>query len=393
MQIKRMQDYDLSGKKVLVRVDFNVPMDASGKITDDTRIICALPTIKYLIDVGAKIILVSHLGRPNGKIDEKLRMNTVADKLKTLLGRNVYKVDECIGIYVQTAISMMVPGDVMLLENIRFYPQEEANEADFVKELAALADFYVNDAFGTAHRAHASTAGVAELLPSSAGLLMEKEFEFFHTALEHPNKPFTAIVGGAKVSSKIKILRNLIDKVDNLIIGGAMAFTFLKAQGLSVGTSRVENEKLDIAEEIMSFASKKGVRFLLPTDFVAAPELNEDSAVSIVAADNFPEELMGLDIGPKSISLFSEMILDSATILWNGPMGVFEMKPFAEGTRKIAEALSVSRGITIIGGGDSVAAVHQFGFEKSMTHISTGGGSALEMLEGHMLPGIKVLLK
>lgn len=393
MQIKSMRELPVEEKRVLVRVDYNVPLDKEGNITDDTRIVASLPTIRYLVNRRAKVVLASHLGRPDGKVVDSMRLNPVARRLAELLNQEVLKLDDCIGPKVREEIAELPPGGVMLLENIRFYPGEEKNDPAFVQELADLADFYVNDAFGTAHRAHASTAGIAELLPSGAGFLLEKEFNFLYTTLEKPRRPFTAIVGGAKVSSKIGVLEHLMDKVDTLLIGGAMAFTFLKSLGRNVGASKVEEDKLELAKEIILLAASKGVGFILPVDAVAAETFSPEAATAIVDFQNFPPGWMGLDIGPATVERFAAYIRRAGTILWNGPLGVFEMEPFAKGTAQVARLLAESDGITIIGGGDSVAAVHQLGYADKMTHISTGGGASLEMIEGKVLPGVAVLMK
>lgn len=385
-----LRDEDLKGKRVLVRVDFNVPLK-NGVITDDRRIREALPTIKYLIDKGAKVILVSHLGRPKGFQDD-LRLDPVAERLSELLGKPVKKLNDCIGEEVEREISNMKEGDVVLLENIRFYKEEEANDPEFAKKLASLADLYVNDAFGTAHRAHASTAGVAQYIPGVAGLLMKKEIEIMGKALESPERPFICILGGAKVSDKIGVIKNLINKVDGFLIGGGMMFTFLKALGYEIGKSIVEEDKLDLAKEIMNMAKERGIQFLLPKDAVVVKEIKEDAPTSIKDIDKFEKDDIGVDIGPKTIELFREEILKAKTIIWNGPMGIFEIPAFANGTRKIAEAIAENRScVSIVGGGDSAAAIQILGLEDKFTHISTGGGASLEFLEGKELPGVAVL--
>ncbi|MGB9788109.1 MAG: phosphoglycerate kinase [Dictyoglomus turgidum] len=385
-----LRDEDLKGKRVLVRVDFNVPLK-NGVITDDRRIREALPTIKYLMDKGAKVILVSHLGRPKGFQDD-LRLDPVAKRLSELLGKPVKKLNDCIGEEVEREISNMKEGDVILLENIRFYKEEEANDPEFAKKLASLADLYVNDAFGTAHRAHASTAGVAQYIPGVAGLLMKKEIEIMGKALESPEKPFICILGGAKVSDKIGVIKNLMNKVDGFLIGGGMMFTFLKALGYEIGKSIVEEDKLDLAKEIMNMAKERGIQFLLPKDAVVVKEIKEDALTSIKDIDKFEKDDIGVDIGPKTIELFREEILKAKTIIWNGPMGIFEIPAFANGTRKIAEAIAENRNcVSIVGGGDSAAAIQTLGLEDKFTHISTGGGASLEFLEGKELPGVAVL--
>jgi phosphoglycerate kinase len=385
---------DLAGKRVLVRADFNVPVDAAGNITDDTRIRAALPTINDLTSKGAKVILCSHFGRPKG-VDEKLRLTPVAKRLSELLGQTVVKCDDCIGDEVASKIGSMANGQVALLENVRFYPEEEKNDPEFAKKLAANADLYVNDAFGTAHRAHASTEGVTKYLsPSVAGYLIEKELEYLQNAIEKPQKPLAAIVGGSKVSSKIGVIETLLDKCDKLFLGGGMIFTFYKARGLNVGNSLVEDDKLDLARALEAKAKERGVEFLLPTDVVVADKFAADANVQIVNVNNIPDGWMGLDIGPDSIKVFQAALADCKTVIWNGPMGVFEMDKFAAGTFAVADTLaeiSKSGAITIIGGGDSVAAVEKANLADQMSHISTGGGASLELLEGKVLPGIAAL--
>jgi phosphoglycerate kinase len=385
---------DLAGKKVFVRVDFNVPQDESGAITDDTRIRAALPTINYLIAAGAKTILASHLGRPKG-VTESLRLNPVAVRLSELLGKPVIKCDDCIGDLVAQAVAGMANGDVLLLENVRFYPEEEKNDPEFAQKLAGVADLYVNDAFGAAHRAHASTEGVTKYLkPAVAGFLLDKELQYLSGAVDNPQRPLAAIIGGSKVSSKIGVIENLLDKVDKLFIGGGMIFTFFKAQGLSVGKSLVEEDKLELATALTAKAKAKGVQFLLPTDVVVADAFKPDANSQTVSVDCIPDGWMGLDIGPDSIATFQAALADCKTIVWNGPMGVFEFDQFAVGTEAIARTLAdlTAKGaITIIGGGDSVAAVEKVGVSGQMSHISTGGGASLELLEGKVLPGIAAL--
>ena len=386
-----IRDVDVKGKRVLVRVDFNVPMNAEREITDDTRIRAALPTIKYLIDHGAKVILASHLGRPKGKPADEFRMDPVARRLSELLGKPVRKLDECVGDKVKAEVAAMNDGDVVLLENLRFHAEEEANDEGFARALADIADLYVNDAFGTAHRAHASTAGVAKFLPAVAGFLMEKEIEVMGKALADPERPFVAILGGAKVKDKVGVVRNLLDKVDTLMVGGGMAYTFLKAQGLEVGQSILEADKIDLAKELMEKARARGVRFMLPSDVVVADRFAEDAKTRVVPVDQIPPDWQALDIGPETVAKFGKAIADAKTVVWNGPMGVFEMKPFAEGTRGIAKALAESKATTIVGGGDSAAALEEMGFADKVTHVSTGGGASLEFLEGKELPGVVVL--
>jgi phosphoglycerate kinase len=389
--ISDLKDGELKGKRVLVRVDFNVPMDKQQNITDDMRIRAALPTIRYLIDRGAKIILVSHLGRPDGAT-EGLRMNPIAKRLEELLGRKVIKLNDCIGEEVETAISKMVSGEVVMLENVRFHPEEEENDAAFSKRLAALADVYVNDAFGTAHRAHASTEGVARILPGVCGFLIRKELEIMGKSLDNPQRPFVAIIGGAKVSSKIMVIRNLARKVDTLIIGGGMIFTFLKAQGLEVGKSLVEEKFIEQAKGIWAeLKAMTRLKLIIPVDVVITTELAAGVPSKVVPIDRIPADMMGVDIGPETVELFKEAILSAGTIIWNGPVGVFEIEAFARGTNEIARALASSKAVTIIGGGDSASAVEKAGVADQITHISTGGGASLEYLEGKELPGIAIL--
>lgn len=391
MNKKMIQDVDVKGKRVLMRVDFNVPMNDQGEITDDKRITAALPSIQYLIEHGAKVILMSHFGRPKGQVVHSLRLDPVAKRLGELLGKAVIKVDDCIGPEVEAKVNEMQDGDVMLLENVRFYPEEEANDPEFAKKLAALGDLYVNDAFGAAHRAHASTEGVAKYLPAVAGFLMEKELKFLGAAVNDPKRPFVAILGGAKVKDKIAVIESLLNKVDTLIIGGGMAYTFLKAKGYEIGKSLLDEERIDFCREIMQQAEAKGVKLLLPVDVVIANEFAADAEHKVVAADQIPADWEGLDIGPKTVELFSEAVKTAATVVWNGPMGVFEWEAFANGTNQIAKALAESDAITIIGGGDSAAAVEQANLADKMTHVSTGGGASLEFLEGKELPGVAAL--
>ncbi len=386
---------DLSGKRVLVRVDFNVPLDESGKITDDTRIRAALPTIQDLMSKEAKIILCSHMGRPNGKVVDSMRLTPAAERLSELLGKPVVKPYDCIGDAVQTQVDAMGNGQVILLENLRFHAEEEANDPEFAKALASLADVYVNDAFGTAHRAHASTEGVTKYLsPSVAGYLMEKELQYLQSAIENPQRPLAAIVGGSKVSSKIGVIETLLEKVDKLLIGGGMIFTFYKARGLSVGKSLVEEDKLELAKALEVKAQEKGVQLLLPTDVVVADNFAKDANAQTVSIDAIPDGWMGLDIGPDSVKAFQAALAECKSAIWNGPMGVFEFDKFAVGTEAIARSLAslTKQGvITIIGGGDSVAAVEKVGVADQMSHISTGGGASLELLEGKQLPGVVAL--
>ena len=388
MDKKTIRDVQVAGKRVLVRVDFNVPLDKAGNITDDTRIRAALPSIQYLCDKDAKVILCSHLGRPKGKVAEEFRLAPVAKRLSGLLGAPVTRTDDCIGPTVEKTVAAMKPGDVLLLENLRFHAEEEANDAGFAKKLASLADLYVNDAFGTAHRAHASTEGVTHYLPGVAGFLMERELNFLGKALAAPTRPFVAILGGAKVSDKIGVIENLLPKVDQLIVGGGMANTFLKAQGHEVGASLLEADKIELARDLLKRAGQK---LLLPVDVVVADDFKAEARHQTVAVDKVPVGWRILDIGPKSIEAFAPVLKKAKTVVWNGPMGVFEFPAFAAGTVAIAKALASTDATTIIGGGDSAAAVEQAGVADKMTHISTGGGASLEFLEGKVLPGVAAL--
>ena len=392
MAKKTIQDVDVAGKRVLVRVDFNVPLTEDGKVSDDKRIVAALPTIQYLLEHKAKVILCSHLGRPKGKVDPKFSLAPVGERLNELLpDTRIWMADDVIGESAKAAVADMKEGEIVLLENVRFHAEEEKNDPEFAKQLASMADLYVSDAFGTVHRAHASTAGVASYLPAVAGFLIGKELGIMGKALEDPERPFVAILGGAKVADKIGVITNLLDKCDALIIGGGMAYTFLKAQGLEIGTSLLDADSVDLAKDIMVQAKAKGVNFLLPLDNVVATAYAADAEHKVVESCCMPEGWMGLDIGPKTIALFKKTILEAKTVVWNGPMGVFEMPAFAEGTRAVAEACAECKGTTIIGGGDSASAVKKLGFSKQMTHISTGGGASLEFLEGKVLPGVAVL--
>ncbi|MGI5836505.1 MAG: phosphoglycerate kinase [Chloroflexota bacterium] len=392
MNKKTVRDIDVAGKTVLVRVDFNVPLDKkTGQVTDVTRIEAALPTIRYLLEHNAKVVLMSHLGRPDGKVVESMRMKPVARELERLLGQPVKLAPDSIGPEVEAMVRDMNPGEVMLLENLRFHPEEEANDPQFARQLASLAEVYVNDAFGTAHRAHASTAGVAAYLPAVSGFLMQKELDALGGILENPQRPLAAIIGGAKVSTKIKVLQNLLTKVDILIIGGGMANTFLKAKGYDVGSSLIEEDKVSVASDLMKQAQDKGVRLGLPVDVVAAERFEADAPSKIVAVDQVPQGWTIVDIGPQTVKEFRKLLQPARTIFWNGPMGVFEMPRFAEGTKAIADILAKSGAITVVGGGDSVAAVEQMGYADKMTHISTGGGASLELIEGRTLPGVAAL--
>ncbi len=390
-----LSESDLAGKRVLVRADLNVPLDEGGTITDDTRIRAALPTIQDLIKKNAKVILCSHLGRPKGQVKDSLRLTPVANRLSELLSQTVVKCDDCVGDAVAAQIAGMENGQVALLENLRFHVGEEKNDPEFTKQLASLADVYVNDAFGTAHRAHASTEGVTHhLKPSVAGYLIEKELQYLQSAIENPQKPLAAIIGGSKVSSKIGVIETLLDKVDKLLIGGGMIFTFYKARGLSVGKSLVEEDKLELAKSLEAKAKERGVDLLLPTDVVVADNFAPDANSQTVSIDSIPDGWMGLDIGPDSVKVFQDALSDCKTVIWNGPMGVFEFDKFAVGTEAIAHSmadLTKQGATTIIGGGDSVAAVEKVGVAEQMSHISTGGGASLELLEGKELPGITAL--
>ncbi|MDI3542816.1 MAG: phosphoglycerate kinase [Candidatus Atribacteria bacterium] len=390
--IRDIPQEELKGKRVLVRVDFNVPLDENRRVTDDTRIVESLPTIKYLKERGAKVILVSHLGRPKGKFAEELRMDPVAQRLEELLGEKVYKVDDCIGEKVEEAVSKLKDGEVLLLENIRFYSQEEANDEEFARALSRLADIYVNDAFGTAHRAHASTAGVAKFLPAYAGFLMEKELEALGEKLNNPVRPFLAILGGAKVSTKIGVIRKLLEKVDVLLLGGGMAYTFVKALGYEVGNSILEESMIGEASDVLRIARERGVRLELPEDFVVAPEAKEGIETRVVKWNQIPSDMAGFDIGTQTIEKFGRYIQEAKTIFWNGPLGVFEVETFSRGTIAIAKKVAESGAISIVGGGDTIAAINKAGVKDKITHISTGGGASLEFLEGRALPGVGVLL-
>lgn len=391
MNKKAVTDVELHGKRVFCRVDFNVPLK-DGVITDDTRIRAALPTIRYLIEHGAKVILASHLGRPKGKVVEEMRLTPVAKRLSELLGHPVAKLDEAIGQEVTDHVQAMKEGDVVLLENVRFCPGEEKNDLALARAFADLADLYVNDAFGTAHRAHASTAGIAEHLPAVAGYLMQKEIETLGNALANPKRPFTAIIGGAKVKDKIGVIENLLQKVDNLIIGGGLAYTFIYAKGLEIGKSLLEEDKVELAKSFIKKAEEKGVRLLLPVDAVVADTFAENPArVEVVDINQIPANDMALDIGPKTCEQFAQVIKESKLVIWNGPMGVFEFDRFAKGTEAVARALAQSNAFTIVGGGDSAAAIEKVGYTDQVDHISTGGGASLEFLEGKELPGVAVL--
>ena len=388
---KTIRDIDVSGKKVLVRCDFNVPQDENGNITDTRRIAGAVPTIKYLMEHNAKVILCSHLGRPKGEVNPKYSLAPVQKELSKELGIEVKLADDIIGESAKALTSNMKDGEVVLLENVRFDKREEENDREFSKELASLAEIYVNDAFGTAHRAHSSTAGVSEFLPSVSGFLIEKELKFLGDALNNPERPFVAILGGKKVSDKITVINNLLEKVDTLIIGGGMAYTFLKAQGMNIGKSVCEEDKLDLAKELLKKAEEKNVKLLLPVDVVVGSEFSETAESKVVKANEIPDDWMGMDIGPETIAEFKKVLENAKTVMWNGPMGVFEFEKFAYGTNEVARILASTNATTVIGGGDSAAAVEKAGVADKMTHISTGGGASLEFLEGRVLPGIDCL--
>lgn len=390
MNKKTIRDIDVRGKRVFVRVDFNVPLD-DGRIIDDRRITEALPTITALRAQGARVILASHLGRPGGKVKEEFCLAPVGRRLSELLGTPVRKLQDCVGPEVEAAVAALRDGDVVLLENLRFHAGEEANDEAFARALARLADIYVSDAFGAAHRAHASTVGMARLLPAVAGLLMEKELTYFSRALENPARPFVSILGGKKVSDKIGVIRNLLTRADALLIGGAMGYTFLRARGYEVGASLCEEDKIDLARSLMDEAAQRRVAFRLPEDTVVADRFAEDANHRVVPAEAIPPGWMGMDIGPQTAKAFAGVIAGAKTVMWNGPMGVFEFPAFAEGTRAVAQAMAASSAVTIVGGGDSAAAVEQMGLADRMTHISTGGGASLEFLEGKELPGVAVL--
>ena len=389
---KTVKDIDVAGKKVLLRCDFNVPQDkATGAITDDKRIVAALPTIAYLLDQKAAVIACSHLGKPKGEWKQSLSLAPVAKRLSELLGREVLFATDIVGEDAKAKAAALKPGEILLLENLRFDKREEKNDPEFAKELASMAEVYVSDAFGTVHRAHASTAGVAAYLPAVSGFLIGKELDIMGKALDDPKRPFVAVLGGAKVSDKINVINNLLEKADTIIIGGGMAYTFKKAEGYTIGKSLLEEDKLDYAREMMQKAEAKGVKFLLPVDNLCAAEFSA-SAKPVLEEQNIPNELMGMDIGPKAIEAFSDAVKGAGTVVWNGPMGVFEFPAFAGGTKAMAKALAESGAITIVGGGDSAAAVEQLGYADKMTHISTGGGASLEFLEGKELPGVACLL-
>lgn len=390
---KTIRDIELKGKRVLIRCDFNVPLDSNQNITDDTRIRAALPTLEYMVTQGARVVVMSHLGRPKGKAAAEFSLAPVAVRLAELLGKQVEFADSDVVVddSVKEKVAALKDGDVLLLQNVRFRKEETDNEPGFAKELASLGDVFVQEAFGTAHRAHASTAGVADYLPCVSGFLIEKEVKFLGSALHNPQRPFVAIMGGAKVGDKIKVIENLLTKVDTLIIGGGMTYTFYKAMGLEIGTSILDADNIDLAKLLLEKATSLNVKLLLPVDIVCADEFSNDAKYQTYSRDQIPSDMMGLDIGEETIKLYSEEIAKAKTVVWNGPMGVFEMENFAKGTKAIAEALATSDATTIIGGGDSAAAVEQFGLADKMSHISTGGGASLEFLEGKILPGISII--
>jgi len=391
MHKKTISDIDVTGKKVLVRVDFNVPLDEYQNITGDTRIEAALPTINFLLKHNAAVILMSHLGRPKGEDKSTFSLEPVAKRLEEIIGKKVQFTHDCIGEEAKRAAENLKPGEILLLENTRFHPEEKKKDPEFAKELASLGDIFVNDAFGTAHRAHASNVGVAEYIPSVLGFLVEKEIEFLNKALINPQKPYTAILGGAKVSDKIDLIKQLLDKADSILIGGAMMYTFLKALGYKVGKSLVEDDKIPAALEIMERAKKKGISLYLPEDTVVAKEMAEGAEFHSVPIDAIPDNMIGLDIGILTVRKYAEIIKLSKTVIWNGPMGMFEISSFSHGTKGIARAVAACPGITIIGGGDSAAAIEKFGFADKVSHISTGGGASLEYLSGKELPGIAII--
>ncbi|MFZ3100802.1 MAG: phosphoglycerate kinase [Desulfitobacteriaceae bacterium] len=386
-----VNEVPVQGKRVLVRVDFNVPVDEQRKITDDTRIRAALPTIEYLVQKGAKVILVSHFGRPKGQVNSKYSLALVVERLSELLGQKVAFASDCVGDVVKQQVSRLQEGQVLLLENVRFHSEEEKNDPAFARKLAELADLFVNDAFGTAHRAHASTEGVTHFLPAVAGFLMQKEVEIMGKALQSPERPFVAIIGGAKVGDKIGVIENLLSKVDTLIIGGGMANTFLKAQGYKLGKSLVEEDKLELAGQLLIKAQEQGILLELPIDVLVTKAFEAEAPFRSVLISEIAEDEMALDIGAASSEKFARHIVNARTVVWNGPMGVFEMPAFAKGTEAVAQAMAACRGITIVGGGDSVAAVEKMGLTAKLTHISTGGGASLEFLEGRILPGVAAL--
>jgi len=386
--LRSIKDADLKGKRVLLRVDFNVPTDEEGNIIDDSKMRAALPTIEYILNNGARLIVMSHLGRPKGKINEKYSLKKVAFHLGQMLDSKVIMAQDCIGPKVEEAVRRLQPGEILLLENVRFYPGEEKNDSEFSRQLASLAEIYVNDAFGTAHRAHASTAGVADYLPAYAGFLMEKEVEMLRKALEHPEKPRIAILGGAKVSDKIKLIDNLLTRVDVILIGGGMANTFLKAEGFEIGKSICENDLLEEARGLLKLAENRNVQILLPVDVVVTDEISENGLCDIRNVNNIPPDYIIADIGPETVKLFCQNISQARTIVWNGPLGIYEYKKFSSGTNHVAHAVAESNAVSVVGGGDLTAAIYKLGLENKITHVSTGGGATMEFLEGRILPGV-----
>ena len=392
MKLNTINEADLKGKRVLIRVDFNVPLK-NGVVTDNTRIKAALPTVKYILEQGASLVVMSHFGRPKGQKNPDFSMAPIAKEFEKLLGRPVKLASDVIGPEVEAEVKALKPGEVLLLENVRFYKEEEGNDPEFAKTLASYGDIYCNDAFGTAHRAHASTEGVSHYLPSYAGFLIEKEVRFMAPLLENPEKPFVAIIGGSKVSSKITVLESLVRTCDTIVIGGGMAYTFLNVLGNSIGKSLFEPDYVDTAKAFLEKAKEKGVKVILPVDNVCAKEFSETAEPILVNSDNISDDLMGMDIGPKTVQLIVDAIKDAKSVVWNGPMGVFEFSAFAKGTEEVAKALAASNATTVVGGGDSVAAINKFGLADKISHVSTGGGASLEFLEGKTLPGIKALEK
>ena len=392
MQLNTIKEADLKGKRVVIRVDFNVPLK-NGVVTDNTRIKAALPTVKYILDQGASLVVMSHFGRPKGQKNPDFSMAPIAKEFEKLLGQPVKLAPDVIGAEVEAEVKALKPGEVLLLENVRFYKEEEANDPEFAKKLASYGDIYCNDAFGTAHRAHASTEGVSHYLPSYAGFLIEKEVKFMAPLLENPEKPFVAIIGGSKVSSKITVLESLVKTCDTIVIGGGMAYTFQYVLGNSIGKSLFEPDYVDTAKEFLAKAKEKGVKVILPVDNVCAKEFSEDAEPVLVDSTAISDDLMGMDIGPKTVKLIVDALKDAKSVVWNGPMGVFEFASFAKGTEEVAKALAQCGGTTVVGGGDSVAAINKFGLADKISHVSTGGGASLEFLEGKVLPGIKALEK